>query len=93
MNFLRDTTNTNLFVNWKALEAAGVDRNTPVSVSLREVPFRKALTTILSEVGGGTANLAFTIDEGIITISTRDDLNSARYRVVRVFWTASMYMS
>ncbi len=84
-NFLRDNTNTNIFVNWKALEAAGIDRNTPVSISLREIPFRKALTTILAEVGGGTANLGYTIDDGIITISTRDDLNSAKYQIVRVF--------
>jgi type II secretory pathway component GspD/PulD (secretin) len=85
ITYLRDNTNTNIFVNWKALEAAGVDRNTPVSVSLREVPFRKALTTILSEVGGGTANLGYTIDDGIITISTRDDLNSAKYQLVKVY--------
>jgi general secretion pathway protein D len=85
INFLRDATSTNIFVNWTALQAAGVDRTTPVSVNLREVPFRKALQTILSEVGGGAANLAYTIDDGVITISTRDDLNSARYRVVRVF--------
>lgn len=85
INFLRDNHNVNIFVNWKALEAAAVDRNTPVSVNLRAVSFRKALTTILSEVGGGAANLGYTIDDGVITISTRDDLNSAKYQVVRVF--------
>jgi general secretion pathway protein D len=85
INFLRDNTNTNIFVNWTALQAAGIDRNTPVSVNLKEVPFRKALLTILSEVGGGAANLGYTIDDGVITISTRDDLNSAKYQVVRVF--------
>ncbi len=73
INFLRDNTGTNIFVNWKALEAAGLDRNTPVSVSLRDVPFSKALTTILASVGG-TANLSYTVDDGVITISTRDDL-------------------
>ena len=67
------------------MQAAGIDRNTPVSVNLKEVPFRKALTTILSEVGGGAANLGYTIDDGVITISTADDLNSAKYQVVRVF--------
>ena len=85
VNFLRDNTNTNIFVNWKTLESAGIDRNTQVSVNLREVPFRKALTTILSEVGGGTANLGYTIDDGVITITTREELNSPKYTVIRVY--------
>ena len=85
IDFLRANTGTNIFVNWTALQTAQFDKNTPVTVSLREVPFRKVLTTILSDVGGGAANLGYTIDDGVITISTQDDLNSARYQVVRVF--------
>ncbi len=75
INFLRDNTGTNIFVNWKALEAAGIDRNTPVSVNLHDAPFSKVLTTVLASVGG-TANLSYTVDDGVITISTKDDLNS-----------------
>ncbi len=37
INFLRDNTNSNIFVNWKALEGAGIDRNTTVTVSLTNV--------------------------------------------------------
>lgn len=85
LNFLRDSTNSNIFVNWRALEAAGIDRNSPVTISLKEIPFRKALQTILAEVGGGTANLGYTIDDGIITVSTRDDLDSVKYQTVKVF--------
>jgi general secretion pathway protein D len=85
LNFLRESSGSNIFVNWKALEAAGIDRNSPVTISLKEIPFRKALQTILAEVGGGTANLGYTIDDGIITVSTRDDLNSAKYQTVKVF--------
>jgi len=85
INFLRENTGTNIIVNWTALGGAGIDRNTPVSVDLHDVPFSKALTTVLSEVGGGAANLGYTIDQGVITISTRDDLNSAKYQVIRVY--------
>ena len=85
LNYLRDNMGANIFVNWNALQGVGIDRNTEVSVNLREVPFRKALKTILAEVGGSTANLDYTIDEGIITISTKEDLNSAKYQSVRVF--------
>ncbi|HVT82377.1 MAG TPA: hypothetical protein VHM90_17165, partial [Phycisphaerae bacterium] len=85
LNFLRDNMGANIFVNWTALSTAGIDKNTPVTISLKEVPFRKALSTILSTVGGANANLTYTIDEGIITISTKEDLSSAKYQLVRVF--------
>ena len=69
-NILRDITQTNIFVNWRALEAAGVDKNAPVTTRLRDVKFSKVLRTVLDEVGGGTVRLGYTIDEGVITIST-----------------------
>ena len=83
IDFLRDVSGANIFVNWKALEAAGIDRNTPVSASLRNVKFSKALTTILSSVGGGQTPLGYTVDEGVITISTAEDLS--KNVVVRVY--------
>ncbi len=85
IKYLAETQNVNIFVNWTALTTAGIDRNTQLSVNLHNVPFRKALTTVLSEVGGATNPLSYTIDDGVITISTKDELNSERYRVVRVY--------
>jgi general secretion pathway protein D len=75
IDFLRDVTGANLFVNWRALETAGIDKAAPVTARLRDVKFSKALTTILNDVGGGTVKLAYTIDEGVITISTEEDLS------------------
>jgi general secretion pathway protein D len=75
IDFLRDVTGANIFVNWRALEAAGIDRNTPVTSRLHDIRFSKALQTILSDVGGGTVKLGYTVDEGVITISTDEDLS------------------
>jgi len=75
VEFLRDVTSTNLFVNWKALEAAGIERNTVVTARLRDVKFAKALKTILNDAGGGTVKLNYEVDDGVITISTEEDLS------------------
>jgi type II secretory pathway component GspD/PulD (secretin)/tetratricopeptide (TPR) repeat protein len=83
IDFLRDVSGSNVFVNWKSLEAAGVDRNTPVTARLHNVKFSKALSIILDSVGGGQTKLGYTVDEGVITISTADDL--AKNVVVRVY--------
>src|SRR5690349_7810422 len=51
VDFLRDVTGTNIHVNWRAIEAAGVAQDTNVNMRLREVQFRKALNLLLSEAG------------------------------------------
>ncbi|MGD0770066.1 MAG: hypothetical protein ABSB42_17920 [Tepidisphaeraceae bacterium] len=82
MDFLRDITGANILVNWKALEAAGIDKqSTQVSVMLHDVKFSKVLDIILQEAGAG--KLAYTIDGGVITISTADELN--KVVVTRVY--------
>jgi len=76
VDFLRDVSQANIFVNWRALEAAGIAKDTQVSARLRDVKFAKVLNTVLNEVGGGTVRLGYTIDEGVITISTEEDLSA-----------------
>lgn len=75
IQFLADSTGANIFVNWPAIEAAGVDKNAPITVSrLRNVKFAKVLQIVLDSAGGGVTRLGYTIDDGVITISTQEDL-------------------
>jgi hypothetical protein len=74
IDFLRDVTTANIFVNWRALEAAGFERSTPVTTNLRSVKFSKALQIILDAAGGGKGKLGYEIDDGVITVSTVEDL-------------------
>ncbi len=76
IDYLRDVTGANILVNWKALEADSIDKTTTtVTVALHDVKFSKVLDIILQEAGAG--KLAYTIDEGVITVSTADELNKA----------------
>lgn len=71
IDFLRDVSGANIFVNWKVLEASGVDRNAPVSVQLKNVRFGKALDTILASAGGDV-KLTYTADGDVISITVDD---------------------
>lgn len=75
IDFLRDVSGANVYVNWKSLEGAGIDKNAPVTTNLRNVKFSTALKVILDSVGGATTKLGYTIEDGVITISTGDDLS------------------
>ncbi len=83
IDFLRDITTANIFVNWRALEAAGVDKNAPVTARLRNVKFSKALTLILQDVSAqATAKLGFTTGDGVITISTDEEIGKNTTQLV-----------
>ncbi|HET6428742.1 MAG TPA: VIT and VWA domain-containing protein [Phycisphaerae bacterium] len=82
IQFFRDVTGLSIHVKRRALQAYGVDEKTPVSVELAGVPAGKALRVILEDAGGVNP-LGFIVDEGVVTISTRDDLSTLT--TVRVY--------
>ncbi len=77
IDFLRDVTGANIYVDWKTLEAASIQKDAPVTARLRDIKFSKALELIFKSVEGDDDEhkLGYTVDEGVITISTRKELN------------------
>ena len=76
LDFLRDISGINMTVNWKALEAAGITKEAPVTLRLRAISLRKALQMVLTEAGGGSDTLAYDIDEGVVEITTKEQADS-----------------
>ena len=83
VDFFRDVSGANIFVDWRSLEGAGIDKSAQVSERLHDVKFSKALSTVLADVGGGTVKLGYSVDEGVITISTAEVLSQST--VTRVY--------
>ena len=82
IDLLRDVSGANIHVDWKALEAAGVARDTPVNLRLKDVTLKHVLELMLNDAGGSTA-LAYVVDEGVIEITTRAAAD--RNMITRVF--------
>jgi hypothetical protein len=53
VDFLRDITGMNINVNWRAIEAAGIDRQTPVSLRFHAVKCSVDLSFVLKAAGNG----------------------------------------
>ena len=83
ITFLREMSNLNINPNWTALEAAGIAKTAKVSLHLTDVTFENALRTLLSNLGGGTTALNFVVDDGVVTISTKEDLSQKT--VIRLY--------
>ncbi|HSI36684.1 MAG: hypothetical protein ACAI43_07450 [Phycisphaerae bacterium] len=69
IEFLRDITGANLHVNWRALEAAGIGKDTPLNIRLRDVHMGKVLRTILTEASPSVP-LTYYASEGVIEVTT-----------------------
>ena len=74
VDHLRDGSQQNVFINWKAVEAAGVKRTMPLTIDLSGLTLGEAATRITKEISGHESPIAFAIDEGVVTISTAEDL-------------------
>jgi bla regulator protein BlaR1 len=82
--FLADQGGINMSVNWRALEAAGVDRHAKVSAKLTNVTCRKALETVLAGVKTGE-HLAFAAEDNVLTVSTAEELSGPSHQMLRVY--------
>ena len=71
IDFFQDISGGKFVVDWKALEAVGVKRDTPVTTKVSHVRFSKGLDIVLNSVGTGKAKLGFKIEKNAFTISTR----------------------
>ncbi|HYE21396.1 MAG TPA: hypothetical protein VEA69_23315 [Tepidisphaeraceae bacterium] len=69
IEFLRDITGANLHVNWRALEAAGIGKDTPLNIRLRDVHMGKVLRTVLTEASPSVP-LTYYASEGVIEVTT-----------------------
>ena len=72
-------------VDWVGIEAAGVERKTPVTVRVKKVTWGKALDMIVAEAGGATNALDWINDGGVVVVSAKEKLDGEAYRVTRAY--------
>lgn len=88
IEFLRDLTGANIYVNWGALQASMIDKSTPVTARLRDVRLSKALQVILQDAGSvpvPRVSLDYAVEDGVITISTTEDLEQNAVYIPRTY--------
>ena len=74
---LRRATGASIYVNWAALEAAGIEQDWPISLTIADVPAHVALRLLLGQTFAGLEleSAGFGISDGIVMISTQRDLD------------------
>jgi hypothetical protein len=79
ITFFRASTGVNFHVNWNSLNLVGIDRQTPVSLEVRNVSASKALDMILKDLNSGRGtfdSVYWVVDRGVVSIATGTALNN-----------------
>ncbi len=78
VDFLRQLSGVNIVVNRQAFHEAGLDEKAlKVNVKLKNVTLDKALDVLLDEVGAQN-KLGYKVDEGLIVVSTAEEMGKPR---------------
>ena len=85
IDYIRHVSGARFFVNWKEIEAAGIDRNAPVTANVHNFKLSRALDLILDSVSTKRATLAYRTVDDVIAISTKRDLDDNKNVVIRAY--------
>lgn len=79
---LRELMKVNLLVMWSQLEDAGLNRDRPVTLVLRDVSLATVLRLVL-DLAGGEVALDYDVRDGVLIVATREYL--ARWLETRAY--------
>lgn len=83
MEWVEQTMQINVQVRWQILEDAGVRRDKPISLRVRNVRFSQVLWMIMNEAGGPDLKLAYRASGNLLILSTVEDLG--KEMITRVY--------
>ncbi len=89
MEWVAEFTQMNVVVRWESLEVAGVDRDKPISIRVRNLSLSQVLWMIMNEAGGET-RMAYRATGNLLVMSTADDLG--KEMVVKVYDVADLLL-
>lgn len=78
LTFLRDVSGANFHVNWQALKAVEIDKETPVTIRAENISVARALDLVTDQLGahlGKLDRVYWVVDEGVVMVSTGTTLN------------------
>lgn len=70
IDFVRDVAGVEIWVDWMELDAAGVDRDAPATVTLKDGTIEGVLSAALDSASAGKAKLTFEVSSGAVVVST-----------------------
>ena len=90
LEWIDSLTPLNVITRWQQLEDLGIERDQPVTLGVRNLRLSQVLWLLLREAAGPDVRLAFQACDGLLIISTSEDLE--REMVVKVYDVADLLL-
>lgn len=88
MEYIADTAKMNVVVRWEAVTAAGVSRDKPITLKVKNIKLSQVLWMVMNEAGGNDVKLAYRASGNLLILSTADDLG--KEMIVKVYDVADI---
>jgi hypothetical protein len=85
---IRQTTQTNVAVNWPALAATGITRDTPVTLRVADITYEQALRALIEQLPTTASRGNYLVGENALEITTNAELG--KHPVMRIFPLAKL---
>ena len=79
LQYYQELTRVNMYINWSALQAEGIKKTSPVTLTMNLVTIPQALDLTMKEINGTRGELEkvyWLLDGGVLTISSGTQLNT-----------------
>lgn len=76
MDWVAETSRLNVVVRWESLENAGVPRDKPITLRVKNVRLSQTLWMIMNEAGGSEIRLAYRASGNVLILSTEENLGT-----------------
>jgi len=94
LELISDKGKVPMLVNWTSLMQCGIDKNIAITLQRSSMPRSGILKNVLQLAANGSVNLDSTIDnDGVLHVSSAEDLQSAKYQVVRTYSIGPVFSS
>lgn len=74
IDWVQSYTGMNVVVRWQTLTDAGIDKDKPITVNVRNLRLSQVLWMIMQEAGGTDLKLAYRASGNLLILSTEEDL-------------------
>ena len=89
MDELRNQLSINMIVYWPQIQSSQIDRDTPVTVELKNVSAYTVLNAVLNDVSSGSfSKLGFVVNQGVMEIGLKGRLTERR--TVQVYYIVDL---
>jgi hypothetical protein len=75
---MRRQAQVNMFINWRALETEGIEKDTAITFEAKNISTAQALDLVMQQLNadkGIYSSIYWVVDEGIVTITTGNELS------------------